>query len=85
MDTSDVMERAREVIASTFGLPTMDVPDSASPATVPKWDSLHHLTLIVALEDQFNVTYTSHEIPQMNSLDAIMRVTARHLRLDVAS
>lgn len=84
MDTIDVMEQAREVVANTFGLAPADVLDSTSPATVPVWDSLHHLTLVVALEDQFGVTYTSDEIPQMNSLDAITRVTARHLEVDVA-
>lgn len=83
MDTIDVMEQAREVVANTFGLASTDVPDSTSPATVPAWDSLHHLTLIVALEDQFGVTYTSDEIPHMNSLDEIARATARHLALDV--
>lgn len=81
MDTIDVMEQARDVLASTFGLSATDVPDSVSSTNLSQWDSLHHLTLIVALEDRFGVTYTSDEIPQMSSLDAITRVTAQHLKL----
>lgn len=79
MDTIDIMEQARQVVADTFGLSADEVPDSVSPATLPAWDSLHHLTLIVGLEDQFRVAYTSEEIPQMNSLDAITRITAHHI------
>lgn len=84
MDTDEILEQARDVIASTFGLPASNVPDSVSSDTIPIWDSLHHLTLIVALEDRFSVTYTSSEIPHMNSLDAITHATAQHLQLDTA-
>ena len=81
LDNLDIMEQAREIIAATLGLEVVAVPDDASPATLPVWDSLHHLTLIVALEDQFKTTYSSDEIPEMNSLDAITRVTAQHVQL----
>jgi acyl carrier protein len=81
LDTLDIIEQAREVIAATLGLDVAAVPDDASPATLPVWDSLHHLTLIVTLEDRFKTTYSSDEIPEMNSLDAIARVTAQHVQL----
>lgn len=84
MNTDDIIDQAREVIAATFGLSAVDVPDSLSTDSLTQWDSLHHLTLIVALEDRFSVTYTSAEIPHMNSLEAIAQTTARHLQFDAA-
>jgi acyl carrier protein len=75
-------EAIREVVATTFSLNVADVHESLSAAESPAWDSLHHFTLIVTLEDQFGVTYTSDEIPQMTSIPAIARVTAAHLGLN---
>ncbi len=80
MDTTDVTEQARDVIAHTFGMNSADVLDSVSTDTLSAWDSLHHFTLILALEDQFGLTYASDEIPLMTSLQAIMDITVRHLQ-----
>jgi len=84
MDVVDVMEQARDVIARTFGLAAADVPDSVSMATFPRWDSLHHLTLVLSLEDQFGLAYGSDEMPRMTSLEDITRITARHLHLETS-
>ena len=81
---TDLTDAIREVLAATFSLPVADVHESLAAAELPTWDSLHHFTLIVALEDQFGVTYTSDEIPQMTSIPAIARVTAHHLGLNGA-
>jgi acyl carrier protein len=78
-------ETVREVVATAFGLPTSDVHPAFSTADTPAWDSLHHFTLIVMLEDRFGITYTSDEIPNMTSVPAIAHVTARHLGIDRAS
>jgi acyl carrier protein len=80
-----LLEAVREVVATAFGLPTSEVHAAFSAADTPAWDSLHHFTLIVTLEDRFGVTYTSDEIPGMTSVPAIARVTARHLGIDRAS
>ena len=80
VDTTDVTEQARDVIAHTFGMNSADVLDSVSTDTLSAWDSLHHFTLILALEDQFGLTYASDEIPLMTSLQAIMDITVRHLQ-----
>lgn len=80
MDTTDVTEQARDVIAHTFGMDPVDVPDAVSTDTLSAWDSLHHFMLILALEDQFGLTYASDEIPSMTSLHAITVITARHLQ-----
>jgi len=80
-DAIALTDAVREVLATTFNLPFNAVSESTTPAELPAWDSLHHFTLIVALEEQFGVTYTSDEIPQMLSIPAIARVTADHLGL----
>jgi acyl carrier protein len=80
-DTTALTDAIREVLASTFNLPATDIHDSFTAAELPAWDSLHHFTLIVALEDHFGITYTSDEIPRMNSVPAITEITAHYIGL----
>ena len=35
------------------------------------WDSLNHMNLIVALEEEFNITFDEDEISEMISLELI--------------
>jgi len=79
MDSRQLRDQVRDVLAQTFGISTTTIMDSFSNADLPAWDSLYHFTLIASLEDRFAVSYTSDEIPQMTNLHAIVESTAQHL------
>lgn len=71
--------QVREVLADTLGVPAAAVHGGFSSEDTPLWDSLHHFTLVAALEERFGVLYSSEEIPAMISLPAIVAVTMPHL------
>jgi acyl carrier protein len=64
-------ERLRDLVADVFGLAPADVPDDASPDTIPAWDSLHHLELMLGLELEFGVKISTQDIPELLSVEAI--------------
>jgi citrate synthase len=70
------MNEIREVIAATFQIPVASVADDASNQTIPQWDSLGHITLVMALEQRFNVSFTLDEIVEMRDLPTIQRLLA---------
>jgi len=56
----------------------MDVPvgqlnGDSSPETVENWDSLKHMNLILALEEEFNITFSDVEIVEMLSVKIIVK------------
>lgn len=53
-DASDAMDRVRTVISETFSV-ARPIEPSDGPATIPAWDSLGTLRLLLALEDEFRV------------------------------
>jgi acyl carrier protein len=72
---SGVALRVREIIARTFGV---DV-SSARPLKMgdpPQWDSIGHMDLIMAVEQEFGVTFASFELAQLQSADAITKAVA---------
>jgi acyl carrier protein len=65
-------ETVRELVALTFGLPPDAVTAETSRETCPKWDSLAHLNLMLALEDAFHLTLTVDDIQRLGSVAAIL-------------
>lgn len=67
-------ERVRGVIAQVFSLDKAAVTDAASQETIEKWDSLGHLNLLQAIEEEFRVNLPDNEIGDMTSLKSIVRI-----------
>jgi len=64
-------DRLRKVIAEVLGIPPEDVTDDTSPGSVATWDSVSHLTVIMAVENEFHVTISADMALQMRSVGDI--------------
>ncbi len=65
-------ERIIEIMKSVFN--TEDVTPATNQNNCDKWDSLHHLNLIVELEDAFDMEFEPEEIAEMKSVAAVKKV-----------
>lgn len=55
----------KQVMSSVFGIPADNISVDASPDTIDNWDSLKHMNLIVALEEEFNIEFDDEEMLDM--------------------
>jgi acyl carrier protein len=60
-----------EIVASVFGVSPSRVDASTSNQTLPEWDSLGHMNLIVELESRYAVSLSPEEALAMTSVEAI--------------
>lgn len=65
-------QRVKKVMASVFGVDPDTIRPDASPDTVEQWDSLRHMNLVVALEEEFAVRFTDQQIDELLSLPLIL-------------
>ena len=65
------MSKLNAVFASVLGEPAHRITDDASPKTLSTWDSLRHVSLVMAIEDTFGVVFTTSEIVSLNSVGGI--------------
>jgi acyl carrier protein len=63
--------KIKNVMALVFEIEPSQIPDSSSTSTIDNWDSLNHMNLVVALEEEFNIQFNDDEIIEIISLDAI--------------
>ena len=64
-------DKIKNVMALVFEIDPSQIPDSASTSTIDNWDSLNHMNLVVALEEEFNILFSDEEIVEIISLAAV--------------
>ena len=73
-------EDVRRVVGDVLGVDPSALGPDASPETVPGWDSVQHLSLIIALEQEFSVRFAPEEIEEAVSLQVIVELVQRKQR-----
>jgi acyl carrier protein len=54
--------RIKQVMSAVFEIPLESIVDDASSDNIENWDSLRHLNLILALEEEFGVSIPDEEV-----------------------
>lgn len=55
-------ETIKQVMSAVFEIPVESITDDASSDIIENWDSLRHLNLILALEEEFGVSIPDGEV-----------------------
>lgn len=65
-------ERVIQIVSQVMGVPADQVTERSSSQTVETWDSLNHMNLILALEEEFGVQFSDEQIMRMLNVGAIL-------------
>ena len=60
-------------MGKVFGIDDSTIPADASRESYPKWDSLMHMSLMLALEDEFGIEFPDEEIAGIASLLTLIK------------
>jgi acyl carrier protein len=77
-----IFNRVQGIMADLFSIPVAQVMLETSSDTIKSWDSLQHLNLMLALEQEFGVQFTPEEIQSLTSVQSITRLL--NLKLQAA-
>lgn len=81
MSETTIEQRVRGVIVKTFRLRPEDAASDLRMTSPPAWDSLGHMSLVVALEKEFGVRFPGTALARLASVDGILReLEARNVR-----
>jgi citrate synthase len=62
-----------EVIATTLNISASKVVDSLAFNSIPEWDSLAHVNLILSLEEAYGVPIDEDRMIELTSVNAIRK------------
>jgi acyl carrier protein len=65
-------DRIRKVFAAVFQVPADNFAGSFTKDTFSQWDSLKHVTLALALENEFGIRFEDDEYERLQSFESIV-------------
>jgi acyl carrier protein len=69
---ASVEDRLKKVMAGVFFLEPAEVSRSASRETIANWDSIHAITLLLSVEEEFGVSFTDQETMKFSNFESIL-------------
>jgi acyl carrier protein len=68
MDRNEIFERLNDVFRDVFDDDTISVSEDTTAADIDGWDSLMHITLISAVEDEFDIKFDMKSVVAMKNV-----------------
>ncbi len=74
MQRPEIEERVLDVLSAALKCP---VGARSRRADLPAWDSLKHIELVFAIEDELELQFSEDELGQLDSVAAIIDIAVR--------
>ena len=69
-------QRLQQIFREAFENDKLTLNDSLSPETLPAWDSLAHVKLMMGCEEEFGIKFTIDETVESTSVGKLKAVLA---------
>ena len=77
-----MLEKTKAIMADVFEVPLERITLESSPDNLETWDSIHHLNMVLALEQEFAVQFSPEEIEQLLSVELIVALLAEKMPVE---
>ena len=71
-----ILERLTPIFQEVFN-PNVVVIETLDASQVEEWDSLNHIALIIAIEEEFGLEFSTDEIAQMQKVGDLVDILVR--------
>ncbi len=74
----NIEQTVKDLMAIVLNIDAADIDDSTSMDNTPGWDSANHISLVLALEEEFAISFEVSEFEMMtNYVDVVQVVNAK--------
>lgn len=74
MEKDLIFERVNKVFQTVFDDETISVNENTTSNDIEDWDSLEHISLIVAIEQEFNIKFSMGEVSNMKNVGEMVNI-----------
>lgn len=71
-------KKFRSIVSTILQVPEETVTEDLTPDTADTWDSLNHINLIGALEQEFGLTLATENLHESQSIRRLKALLAQH-------
>lgn len=79
MEQQEILKKLQLIFQDVLENNHLVIDESSCASNTKGWDSLSHIEIISAIEDDFNITFTSKEILGWANVGEIIHSIQKHL------
>jgi acyl carrier protein len=76
MTHDEIHKRLTAVFRDTFDDPSLEIADPTTADDISDWDSITHITLITAVEEEFKVSFSTKDVKSLANVGDFIRLIA---------
>lgn len=65
-------DRVLQVISNVLNVPRDKLSIDSSPESIEQWESMKHINLVLAIEEEFDVQFDDEQIAELQSVKSII-------------
>ena len=71
------LDELTDIFRTLFDAPALELRNELTAKDVEGWDSFNHINLVIAIEEHFNVRFTTEEIAGLRNVGDMKELLAR--------
>lgn len=74
MNKNEIIARLNEVFRDVFGDDSINLTPNTTSADIEDWDSIEHINLIAAVEEEFDMRFKMREVSGMKNVGEMIQI-----------
>lgn len=74
MERADIFKKINEIFVDVFDDDSIVIDENTSAADIEDWDSLTHITLISAVEEEFGIKFQMKDVIGMKNVGEMVDI-----------
>lgn len=80
MTKNEILAKVQDVLRECFDDDELNVTMATTAADVDGWDSLRHITILAALEDEFSIRFSMNDARKVKNVGDLVKAIERLLK-----
>lgn len=77
MDKNEIINRLNGVFRDVFDDKSICVNEQTTSADIDDWDSIEHINLVAAVEDEFSMRFKMREVSGMKNVGEMINIISQ--------
>ncbi len=79
MNKAEIYKKLNEIFREVFDDENIEVNANTTSADIEDWDSLEHINLIVAVENEFGIKFNMGEVTTMKNVGEMVEIISQRI------
>jgi acyl carrier protein len=75
-----ISEKLKKIILNELNLDEFEINDDMKADEVPGWDSLNHINIILAVENEYNIRFKNIELLKLKNIGELQHLVDQKIK-----